>query len=366
MLGLTCTLSKMHNIFPREIDRHRLRPSVLENIRAMPIKLRCYCGYILTLKSALAGKKIRCTQCDEVLTVPVPEQVKARRKKAGPKKRHPPQRDPWDVDDFGSQPSYEQPQYFLPGPAGPTVTPRQRKKTSRQTDQQVTKYVGIALVVVFFGGAVLLGMFAMKNRVKLDTPENERARVLREVGQGKVVGRIYTNDYFKLKVTIPEPYNILDKQMTSTMETLLSQDSSRHLTPAQKSVAAREKLILAAVNNWENELEEPNAGIFIFVTRIGNVPGIQTPMDYLEATRKNIIPRRLAGTTAEPARDGFSLGSLKAASMKITIRENGTTSYEKIYTARVRDYHLTLLIFYEIESDRRALERIIDSVQASE
>lgn len=39
----------------------------------MPIALSCPCGRALNVKDALAGKRIRCPACQDILTVPEPE-----------------------------------------------------------------------------------------------------------------------------------------------------------------------------------------------------------------------------------------------------------------------------------------------------
>jgi hypothetical protein len=41
----------------------------------VPIKLQCVCGKVLNLPDSLARQKIRCKDCDKVLTVPEPEKA---------------------------------------------------------------------------------------------------------------------------------------------------------------------------------------------------------------------------------------------------------------------------------------------------
>jgi hypothetical protein len=41
--------------------------------RVMPIAARCRCGRAIRVKDELAGRRIRCPECSEVLRVPVPE-----------------------------------------------------------------------------------------------------------------------------------------------------------------------------------------------------------------------------------------------------------------------------------------------------
>lgn len=71
----------------------------------MPIKVRCLCGHELLLKSELAGKKIRCPECAEIIRIPARKKTHPPRKTASSQKRMPQQKDAWNSDPYQSHQS---------------------------------------------------------------------------------------------------------------------------------------------------------------------------------------------------------------------------------------------------------------------
>ena len=49
---------------------------------AMPIVIACQCGKKLQAKDELAGKRVKCPQCGQPLTVPAPGDMPTRSRKA--------------------------------------------------------------------------------------------------------------------------------------------------------------------------------------------------------------------------------------------------------------------------------------------
>lgn len=90
----------------------------------MPIKLACSCGRQLTLKPTLAGKKIRCPSCDEVLSVPSGKKKKVVRRSR--RERKTTRSDPWDLDRFGVR--QETPPVYMPAPVRQDAKKKQRKR----------------------------------------------------------------------------------------------------------------------------------------------------------------------------------------------------------------------------------------------
>lgn len=99
----------------------------------MPLKAKCRCGRVLRVKDALAGKRVRCPECQSPVRIPQPQPV--------------PEEFDDDYDEYGEDDPY--------------AAPPPRKKRSRKSSGTKKKSGGGIPLPLIIGGIVLLGLVAV-------------------------------------------------------------------------------------------------------------------------------------------------------------------------------------------------------------
>jgi|GEM_PF-3682265 len=330
----------------------------------MPIKLRCYCGYVLTLRSELAGKKIHCTECEEILTVPFPGQNKSLRKATGQTiSRH-----PQPQVAYRPQPSDEQPQTFLPEPQ---YVPPHRSRSSERSQDHSQKIIVIAIVAVFLSVAILAGIFTMFKPNTHDASttgggravERNRGNGFTNVSQDHTVKLNVLGDFSHLNIHLPDRFYIFDQEEIAVAVDLMKPGRNDLKEFQESPQPDKEILLFMAIKDFETDPTARNAVIAIAASRIGNLPGSDTPRNFLMAINRERASLPGNGFRTATIQEGNDLGHLKTAIMESSEMDKGVRVTTKVFVARVHDFFLGVTLTYTSESEREELESIVRSIQ---
>lgn len=206
-------------------------------------------------------------------------------------------------------------------------------------------------------------------RFRSKTPEEERKLVKKEIGFGKYAGRTYTNDYFNLKVTVPEGWHIatqaeMDQHYKQGLEKFPDQDpKSRN---AQSAKARTMNLLIISKHKQGADFRyEWNYVLGITTKRIADFKiKMRSGHDFLLELKKQFKMIKLNATYG-PIQSGYRIGKIPAYRMKVSIDNLGLKGYQYYYCAIVNDYALLANMTYVEDEELKELEAIFNSIEAS-
>src|SRR5947209_7271258 len=190
------------------------------------------------------------------------------------------------------------------------------------------------------------------------TPSHEPA-----VSAGTITDSAYVNEYFHLRLTIPEGWNVYDAQGRQ----MLIERGRKMLTSSDKSVQAgldasstRTVNLLTVTKLPQDQSGMTNAIFACGAERLVG-SGIKTGEDYLAAVKK-LLPYAKAAFQVEEDVASENINGEEFGVMTLKVEGAGVTVRQKYYAVAKRDYALFCISTYTNEADRQLMTKAMSSI----
>lgn len=187
-------------------------------------------------------------------------------------------------------------------------------------------------------------------------------RLFEKVDLGKIEGSTYTNRYFRMKISIPQGWQVRDeeaqKQISERGKEILANGNEQ----VRKSVEVSEfnTLHLLAISKYPRGSTVPSNPNFVCVAERINPVLSETSTEYLGEVKRLLQggqqPYEFEGDIYSQFIDGQRFFVFSARNTRNGVRQN-------YYSTRMKDYNLSFIISYKTDEDLKALQEILDSVK---
>lgn len=186
----------------------------------------------------------------------------------------------------------------------------------------------------------------------------------RSVDVGTIKDSSYVNDYFGMRLTIPESWNVYDSQGRR----ILLERGRQEITGNDKSIqsgvdasVARTVNLLTVSKLPQNKTGVDNA-IFACGAELVTGTAVKTGEDYLTEMKK-ILPYWKITYEIEKDVGSENINEADFGSMLLKIEKPGGTVRQKYYAITKRDYTVFCISTYMNEDDRQVMDKVIKSIR---
>ena len=182
-------------------------------------------------------------------------------------------------------------------------------------------------------------------------------------GAGTITDSAYVNEYFGLRLTIPEGWNVYDAQGRQ----LVLERGQKMLTSSDKSVQAGLDAASARTVNLltVTKLPQDQSGMTNAVFACGAESlagsGIKTGEDYLAALKK-LLPYAQAAYQLEEDVGSESINGQDFGVLTLKVEGPAGTVRQKYYAVSKRDYALFCISTYTNDADRLLMAKAMSSI----
>lgn len=212
--------------------------------------------------------------------------------------------------------------------------------------------------------ATLLSLLFL-NTGAAQQPEPPPPRPLKPFDLGRVEGRRYTNDSFRISLSVPEGWVVQDTQQSRAMlemgKDAVFANADQKKKAAAEAGLARTAILFSASKLPPGSTAGFNAGMALVAERVPTAV-VKTGADYFRGMQRVIQGSPVRMEVQGPLRvERIGGVSFTAADIKLT---TATGAAAQKYYVRVADgYALCLIYSYVDEADLAALTTILDSVK---
>ena len=183
------------------------------------------------------------------------------------------------------------------------------------------------------------------------------------VNVGTITDSAYVNEYFGLRLMIPEGWNVYDAQGRQ----MVLERGRKMVTSSDKSVQAG---LDAAASRTVNlltvtKLPQDQSGMMNAVFACGAEPlagsSVKTGEDYLAAMKK-LLPYAQVAYQVEEDIGSENINGEDFGVMTLKVEGPGATVHQKYYAVAKRDYALFCISTYTNDADRLLMTKAISSI----
>ena len=189
--------------------------------------------------------------------------------------------------------------------------------------------------------------------------------VKEEIGYGEIKNNIYSNQYFKLKITFPEKWVVQNREALKAQANLgneLIAGKDKNLK-AKLNAYAKQSLSLFTVFQFETGTPVSyNPNIVCAAEKMTHMPGVKRGKDYFFHLKKILESGQLK---VEFPSDSYEkkISDVSFDSLDILIKIGDTTIKQTYFAARIKNYILLFAISYMEENEKEQLINIMKTIK---
>lgn len=187
----------------------------------------------------------------------------------------------------------------------------------------------------------------------------------KEITLGELKDNVYTNDYFGMKVSIPEGWTLLDQE---TMKELVK-EGNEVIAGDDESKAKQLELAEEKVLNFFMAFKYPmtvqtfiNPNVICNAEKVSLLQGVKSGEDYISIVKKSLeevkeIPYEFEEISTE------KLGGKDFYSMNIKLVTPDITVHQKYFSRVEEGYALNFIFTYADEEGEEEIKNTINSIE---
>ena len=214
-----------------------------------------------------------------------------------------------------------------------------------------------------FSSLVLLllawvAMPACDSNVNPPTPDNVPE------AYGHVEGRTYINDYFKLRLSVPEGWHLSNEESKEAMAELTDSILEKKKNTGMNAGKFRKSFIMMINEHPLGKTDQFNSGISVMVEHIGGFTDIQTAEDYVNKIRAGLSQH--PHITFTPQNAMRPMGDKAFTGLMSTVDFNGFSYQQNAYVLQQGAYVLIFTLASDSDDGLGRLEGLLDQIETIE
>lgn len=186
---------------------------------------------------------------------------------------------------------------------------------------------------------------------------NKSSNNAKDFDYGKVGNGIYENQFFNLKIELPQTWFVLDEDENKN----LIQSGGKN----KKSTSDITTEVLLTTMQYEMGKSDTafNANLIILTENLKGNDRIRTATDYLMFTRKSLENQAEKREFPDKTIKTQKLDNIDFAEMNVVIHDAEISYKQKYLTSIINGFALTLIQTYQYPSQQAQLEQVTKSVR---
>lgn len=183
---------------------------------------------------------------------------------------------------------------------------------------------------------------------------------------GSVSDNIYTNDYFRLTVNLPDNWDVQSQEQMEKMANIgkeLVAGDDQKMKAVLKASEINNANLLAAFQYEIGTAVDYNPNFMIVAENIRLSPGIKTGSDYLYHSRKIMKQSQAQFDYISESFESELIGGIEFYKMDAILNFMGLEIKQRYYSTVLREFSLNVIISFMNEDQERVLLESINSMK---
>lgn len=185
-----------------------------------------------------------------------------------------------------------------------------------------------------------------------------------KLGYGKLEGHTYSNEYFGLTLQVKNDWIIQDKDNNEKLAEAGKQLISEKNPELKSIIDASELNTVYLLTAFQHEIGAPvefNPSFTLIAEKISQAPGINEGKDYLYHTQR-LLEETKIGYKFDKKVERKNLGGKDFDILNSSVKYLDIEINQSYYTAVMKGYALSVIMSYNSEDQKKALEETLNSL----
>lgn len=183
---------------------------------------------------------------------------------------------------------------------------------------------------------------------------------------GRVLSNTYYNDFFKFELPIPPKWHVQSQSATDSLATQGAEmvaGDNKELKATLKAAEVNGANLLS-VNKFPSGYSEGfNSSFIISAENISRALGINTSIDYLEASRKLLQESEVKYDSIDETATSEIIGGKEFFYINAEMTYNEVLVKQRFYSCIINGFSLNIIVTYTDEEQKPELLRAIQSMK---